>query len=438
MMGMDGPIIGVYGIVIMFAVLFLLKIPAGFVMAIIGFLGVAYMTSFQAALAMLGTDLWNIFSNYGLTVIPMFILVGEFAHYGGYNNGLYNATYKWFGHYKGGLAITTIMACAIFSAISGSNTATAATMSTIAIPEMKKYKYHPQLNAGAVAAGATLGVLIPPSLVLVVYGIYTGQSIGKLFFGNIIPSVILTVAIASTVFFICWRHPDWGPAAAKSTWKERLKAIPDLIDIFILFAIIMYALFTGVVTATEAAAASCAIALILCIIRRKLTWKSFVASIDDTLRISCLVFVIVAGAVLFSRFLAVTRLPYEAASFISSLALPNWMLLWIIIICYIIGGCVMDALAFLLVSLPIFYPIVTAMGYDPIWFGQMICIVTTMGSIMPPVGICCYVVAGMAKDIPIGTVFRGSFYYVPSYIVSMIILMLFPYATVMVLSDLVR
>ena len=169
---------------------------------------------------MIGPDLWNIFSNYGLTVIPMFILVGEFVHYGGYNNGLYYATYRWFGHYEGGLAITTIMACAAFSAISGSNTATAATMSSVAIPEMKKYNYHPMLNAGSVAAGATLGVLIPPSIVLVVYGLYTGQSIGKLFFGNVIPSAILTVLIAATVFYICFRHPDWGPKGPKSTWTE--------------------------------------------------------------------------------------------------------------------------------------------------------------------------------------------------------------------------
>lgn len=435
---MEGPLLGIAGIIVMFAILFLLKIPAAFTMALVGFLGVAYVMGFKGALGMIGPDLWNIFSNYGLTVIPMFILVGEFAHYGGYNNSLYSATYKWFGHYKGGLAITTIMACAIFSAISGSNTATAATMSNVAIPEMKKYNYHPQLNAGSVAAGATLGVLIPPSIVLVVYGLYTGQSIGKLFFGNVIPSVILTVLIAATVFYICWRHPDWGPKGPKSTWRERFKALPDLIDIFILFAIIMYALFTGVVTATEAAAASCAIGLLLCLIRRKLTWKNFLRSLDDTLRISCLVFMIVAGAVIFSRFLAITRLPFEAANLISSLKLPNWVLFWIIILCYIVGGCVMDALAFLLISLPIFYPIVMAMGYDPIWFGQVVCIVTTMGSIMPPIGICCYVVAGMAKDIPLGTVFRGGLYYIPSYIISIIILMLFPWATVMILSDLVR
>ena len=435
---MEGPIVGVYGIGIMFLVLFLFRIPAAFTMGIIGFLGVTYVVSFNAALNMIGADMWNIFSNYGLTVIPMFILVGEFVHYAGYNDGLYYATYRWFGHYKGGLAITTIMACAAFSAISGSNTATAATMSQVAIPAMKKYNYHPMLNAGSVAAGSTLGVLIPPSIVLVVYGLYTGQSIGKLFFGNVIPSAILTIFIAATVVYICWRHPDWGPAVERSSWRERMKALPDIIDILILFGIIMYALFTGVFTATEAAAAACALGLVICLLRRKLKWDNFVKSIVDTLRISCLVFMIVAGAVIFGRFLTVTRLPFEAATWISGLALPNWILLWVVLFCYIIGGCVMDALAFLLVSLPIFYPIVTQMGYDPIWFGQVITIVTTMGAIMPPIGICCYVVAGMAKDIPLATVFRGGFYYIPSYILSIIALMASPYWTVLVLSNLVR
>ena len=435
---MNGPIVGVLGIFVMFAVLFLLRIPAGFTMAIIGFLGIVYVAGMKAALGMIGTDMWNIFSNYGLTVIPMFILVGEFVHHAGYNDGLYHATYKWFGHYRGGLAITTIMACAAFSAISGSNTATAATMSQVAIPSMKKYHYHPELNAGSVAAGATLGVLIPPSIVLVVYGLYTGQSIGKLFFGNVIPSAILTILIAATVFYICYRHPDWGPAAPKSNWRERFKALPEIIDILILFAIIMYALFTGVVTATEAAAASCALALIICVVRRKLKWRNFLGSIEETLRISCLVFMIVAGAVIFGRFMTITRLPFEIAGWISGLALPNWMLFSLIIGCYIIGGCVMDALAFLLVSLPIFYPVVMQMGYDPIWFGQVITIVTTMGAIMPPIGICCYVVAGMAKDIPLGTVFRGGLYYIPSYLVSIALLMVSPYWTVLILSNLVR
>src|SRR5512137_2391705 len=232
---MTVPMMGVTGIAVMLLMLFFLRIPAAFVMMLVGFFGFAAATSFDAACSMLGSELWASFSNYGLTVIPLFIFVGEIVHFAGYNNGLYFATYRWFGHYRGGLAMTTIMASAAFSAISGSNTATAATMSAVAIPAMKEYEYHPLLNAGSVAAGATLGVLIPPSIVLVVYGLYTGQSIGKLFFGNIMPSAILTVAIAATVIYICWVHPDWGPAGEKSTWKERWKALPDIIDILILF-----------------------------------------------------------------------------------------------------------------------------------------------------------------------------------------------------------
>ncbi len=434
---MSGPVIGLLGIGAMFLILFFLRIPAAFTMTLVGFVGIALVASFDAACSILGTEMWNIFSNYGLTVIPLFILVGEIVHYAGYNFSIYDATYKWFGHFRGGLAMTTIMASAAFSAISGSNTATAATMSAVAIPAMKEYNYHPMLNAGAVSAGATLGVLIPPSLVLVVYGLYTGQSIGKLFFGNIIPSIILTAAILATVVWICRMHPEWGAAGPRFGWKERMKALPEAIDILVLFGIIMYALFTGVVTATEAAAVSCFLGYAICLARRKLTWKKFVDSMTDTLRISCMVFMIVAGAVIFARFLTLTRLPFEIAEWIGTLTLPRWMVLWLILLCYIIGGCVMDALAFLLVSLPIFYPLVVQLGYDPIWFGQVVTIVTTMGAIMPPVGICCYVVSGMS-GIPLSTVFRGCFYYIPAYVVSIIILMISPYWTVLVLSDMVR
>jgi len=433
----SGPVVGVLGIAAMFATLFFLRIPAAFVMALVGFAGIAMVTSVEAAFSIAGTEMWNIFSNYGLTVIPLFILVGEIVHYAGYNYSVYDATYKWFGHFRGGLAMTTIMASAAFSAISGSNTATAATMSAVAIPAMKEYKYHPMLNAGAVSAGATLGVLIPPSLVLVVYGLYTGQSIGKLFFGNIVPSIILTLAILATVAFVCRLHPEWGAAGPRFGWKERFRALPEAVDILVLFGIIMYALFTGVVTATEAAAVSCFLAYVICLARRKLSWKKFADSMKDTLRISCMVFMIVAGAVIFARFLTLTRLPFEIAEWIGGLTLPRWMVLWLILLCYIVGGCVMDALAFLLVSLPIFYPLVLQLGYDPIWFAQAVTIVTTMGAIMPPIGICCYVVSGMS-GIPLATVFRGCFYYFPAYVVSIAILMIFPHWTVMALSDMVR
>lgn len=435
---MSGPMLGVWGTLIMLVLLFVLRMPAGFVMAIVGFIGIAMVTSLKSALNMIGMEMWNIFSSYGLTVIPMFILVGEFIHHAGYSDGLYRFTNKWFGHYRGGLAITTVLASAGFSAICGSNTATAATMSAVALPAMKKYHYHPVLGTGAIAAGATLGVVIPPSVVLIVYGLYTGQSIGKLFFGGVIPGMLLVCFMVLTVFILCRRNPGWGPRGPESSLKEKLGALPEVLDIVVLFGIIMAALFTGWVTATEAAAVSAVMATVLAFLRKKLTLKGFIDSVTDTLRISCMVFMIIAGAVIFGRFLALTRLPFEAAEWIGSLSLPHGAVLAAILLFYIIGGCIMDALAFLLISLPIFYPLVLGMGYDPVWFGQVVTIATTLGSITPPVGICCYIIHGMAREIPLTDVFRGGLYYIPSYIVVMAILMLFPYGTVLFLAGLVR
>lgn len=423
---MDGATLGVVGIIAMLAGMFILRIPAGFAMALFGFIGFAMMTSFKAALMMSATEFWNTFSGYNLSVIPMFILVGEFIYYAGYSDRLYHATDKWFGHLRGGLAISTIMASAGFSAICGSNTATAATMSAVAIPSMKKYNYHPILSAGAVAAGSTLGVMVPPSIVLVVYGLYTGQSIGKLFFGTLFPGIILTIMIAATVYVICLRHPEWGPKAEKSSWADRLRALPQVLDIFILFVVIMWALFTGKLTATEAAASSCFLGLVICLVRRRLSWEGFRNAVYDTLRISCMVFMIVAGAVVFGKFMSITRVPFEVANWIGALDLPNWMILMVMLGVYVIGGCLMDALAFLLIALPVFFPMIEGMGYDPIWFGVVICLVTTLGAITPPIGICCYVIGGMSKDIKIEQVFHGALYYIPAYIITFILMLIFP------------
>ena len=435
---MNGTMIGIEGIIIMLVALFVLRMPAGFVMALFGFIGIAYMTSFDAALTTTGTEFWNLFSGYGLSVIPMFILLGEIIFHAGYSDQLFHTSYKWVGHRKGGLAISTILACAGFSAICGSNTATAATMSAVAIPTMKKYNYNPTLTAGAVSAGSTLGVMIPPSIVLVVYGIYTGQSIGKLFFGTLIPGIILTLLMTITVILICKKHPTWGPEGPVSPWSERIKSIPDIIDVVALFLVTMTALMSGVVTATEAAATSCFLGLILCMVRRKLPWKKFCRAVYDTLRITCLVFMIIAGASIFGRFLTITRLPYEIASYIGGSDWPYWIILSMMLLCYIIGGCIMDALAFLLVSLPIFFPLIQKMGYDPIWFGEVLCLVTTMGAITPPIGISCFIVSGMSEDIPIEQVFKGALYYIPAYIITLILMFLFPYWMVSLLANLAR
>lgn len=420
------PLIGVYGTLIMLAVMLLLKMPVGFVMALMGFLGIVYTISWDAALGMVGTDLWNTFSSYGLTVIPMFILMGQICFYSQVNERLYHAAYKWFGKVRGGLATTTILACAGFAAICGSNTATAATMTVVALPEMKKYKYDSILASGSIAAGSTLGVVIPPSVVLVVYGIYTGQSIGKLFFGSFVPGLLLAVIMVLTVYLMCTIHPTWGPRGPGFGIWDKIKALPDALDMVLLFGIIMFSLYAGFFTPSEAGAAGSVVAILISVARRKFTWKGFMGSVIDTLRISCMIFMLVAGAVIFGRFLAVTRLPFVAAEWVAGLPVPDWIILWAMLIIYIIGGCVMDALAFLLITVPIFYPVAMQMGYDPIWFGVVITLVTTMGAITPPVGISAYIVSGMAKEIPLSTVFKGVVWFIPSYIITLVVIEIFP------------
>lgn len=434
----QGPSLGVVGIVVMLAGLFLFRLPAAFALALVGFFGIAMASGFSSAFFKLGSGFWDIFSSPALTVIPMFILLGEFIFHAGYSDRLYHATDRWFGHLRGGLAVSTVAASAGFSAICGSNTATAATMSTVAVPAMKKFRYHPTLSTGAVAAGSTLGVMVPPSIVLVVYGLTTKQSIGKLFFGTVIPSILLTLFMMATIWVMCVRHPDWGPKGQRSTWREKVRALPEVMDVLILFCVIMFALLRGLVTPTEAAATSCFLGLVLCVVRRRLSWKAFNASIVDTLRISCMVFMIIAGATIFGHFMTITRLPYEVVDWVSALHLPNWVILVIIMGCYVIGGCLMDALAFLLISLPIFFPLVQRMGYDPIWFGQVICLVTTLGAITPPIGICCYVIAGMFRDVRLEQVFKGAMYFLPAYVLTIILLMLFPDFIVGWLADMAR
>ena len=423
---MISPLAGLAGIVVMLAVMLVLKMPAGVAMAIVGFVGTGLALSWNAAMKLAVTDLWNTFSSYGLTVIPMFVLMGQVCFYAKFNERLYDASYKWFGRIRGGLAITTILACAGFAAICGSNTATAATMTKVALPEMRKYKYSPILSTGALAAGSTLGVVIPPSVVLVVYGLNTGQSIGKLFWGSAVPGVILAGIMALIAYLMVVRHPDWGPRGPKVSLKDKIKAIPNALDMVIIFGVTMASLALGLFTPSEAGAAGTVIAIIVSLLRGTFTLKGFLLAVKDTVKVSCMIFVILGGAVLFGRFLTVTRLPFEASAFIASLPIPSWAILWAMLLIYMIGGCFMDALAFLLITIPIFFPLSVALGFDPIWFGVIITIVTTMGAITPPVGISAYVVAGMAPEAKLSMVFRGVLWFLPSYIIVMVLIEIFP------------
>jgi len=418
--------IGILGIVALMALLFFLRMPVGFAMGIVGFLGFAHVITMNAALGMLGTELWSVFSSYGLTVIPLFIFMGQICFHCGVNKRLYTAAYTWTGQVRGGLAMSTILACAGFSAISGSNTATAATMSTVALPEMKKYNYNPVLSTGAVAVGSTLGVVIPPSVVLIIIGLQTGQSIARLFWASLVPGLLLTTLFLITVWLVCLRHPSWAPPGPPTTWGQKLRALPGSVEMLVLFAMVMGGLFAGLFTPSEAGAAGTAIALLISLVSRQLTWRRFTAACADTLRVSCMIFMIVTGAVLFGRFLAVTRLPFETAQWVASLDIPHWVVICIICGIYVLGGAVMDALALLLITIPIFFPVAEAMGYDLTWFAIMVTIVTTLGAVTPPVGVSAFIVSSMATGVPVASIFRGISYFLFAYVLCLALLLLFP------------
>jgi tripartite ATP-independent transporter DctM subunit len=418
--------IGILGILVLLAALFVLGTPVGFAMAIVGFVGFSYVLNFKAGLGMLSTDLWMTFSKYGLTVIPLFVFMGQVAFHSGVNEKLYRTAHTWVGHIRGGIAMATVLACAAFSAICGSNAATAATMTTVALPEMNKYSYQPILSTSSIAAGSTLGVVIPPSVVLIVIGLYTGQPIAKLFYGGISAGVLLAVCLALTVYFLCLLKPQWGPLGEKATWGQRLRSLPGAFEMVVLFLLVMVGLYIGVFTPAEAGAVGSFFAVVLSAAQRRLTLRGLVNAIMETLRISCMVIVIVAGAVVFGRFLAVTRIPFEIAAWVADLPIPGLAVMMIIFGIYIVGGALMDALALLLITIPIFFPVAESLGYDPIWFGVTITVVTTLGAITPPVGATTYVVAGMAPEVPLERIFKGVLLFMPAYIFTLLVLTLFP------------
>ncbi len=418
--------IGVTGIFTLLFILFVFGIPVGFAMGIVGFCGFAYIISPDAGFNMLASVTWDTFSKYGLTVIPLFIFMGQVAFYSGVNEKLYSAAYKWVGHVKGGIAMATVLACAAFAAICGSNAATAATMTTVALPQMNKYRYEPMLSTGAIACGSTLGVVIPPSVVLIIIGLSTEQSIAKLFYGGLGAGILLAVLLALTVYVLCCFYPEWGPVGEKAGIKEKIKALTGAVEMLILFMVVMLGLYFGIFTPTEAGAIGSFFAVVIGVVQKNLSWTDFYNCIFDTLKISCMVIVIITGAMVFGRFLAITRIPFNIASWVVGLPLSKISIMAIIFLIYIIGGAVMDALALLLITIPIFFPVAMKLGYDPIWFGVTITIVTTLGAVTPPVGATTYVVGGMAKDVPLERVFRGVAYFLPAYILCIIIMMVFP------------
>ncbi len=422
---MNPTTIGLIGIAIMI-VIFLTRMPVAYVMALVGWLGFSYLVSPKAGLGLISRDIYEVFSSYGLTVIPLFVLMGQVAFNAGISRRLYDSAYKFLGHTRGGLAMATITACTAFGAICGSSPATAATMATVGLPEMKRYNYSDELATGAVASGGSLGMLMPPSVVLIVYGILTEQSIGKLFVAGIIPAFLITILFIIAILIRTSLNPSLGPRGEKFTLKEKLLSLKDMGETLAVFILVMSGLVFGFFTPTEAGAVGAFCVILVALVRRQLTWQGFLKSLYETLRTSCMVLMLIAGAVIFGHFLAVTRIPFNVANWVSSLNLPPYLIMAIIVVVYLIGGCFMDSLAYIMLTIPIFYPVVTRIGYDPIWFGIIIVLVTEMGVITPPVGINVYVVSGIAKDVPLETIFKGIFPFVIALLVGAGILIAFP------------
>jgi C4-dicarboxylate transporter DctM subunit len=422
---MTPTVIGLVGIAVLL-LLFALRVPIAFAMALVGFLGFAYLCGVKAALGIIGTVPFRTVAHYGISVIPLFILMGLFIFYAGVSREIFSAAYEWLGWLPGGLAIATITACASFAAGCGSSPATAATMGAVALPEMRRYGYDNALATGSVAAGGTLGILIPPSVLLILYGIMTEQSIGKLFISGILPGILLTALMICAIYIKVRGNPYLGPPGPRTNFKQKLVILKGIWPILILFSLVMGGLYLGLFTPAEGGGIGACGAFLIMLIKRKLTWQNFSQALMDTGKTTAMVFAIVIGAMIFGYFLAVTKIPMNLADFVAEMPVPRYVTLGIILFVYLILGCVMDALAMILVTIPIFFPLVVALGFDPIWFGVIMVIVAEMGLITPPVGVNVFIIAGVAKDVPLFVIFRGIFPFFIAMVVCLIILVFFP------------
>lgn len=417
--------VGIIGVIFLVVILFS-RFPVAFCMALVGLLGFSYLVTPDAALNLAAKDFYTVFSSYGLTVVPLFVFMGQILFYAGISRKLYDAAFAWLGHYKGGLAMATVGACASFSAICGSTNATAATMATVALPEMKRYSYRDELATGVVAAGGSLGILIPPSVIFIVYGIMTEQSIGKLFMAGVLPGILLSALFILTIYLWVTLKPNIAPRVEKQSLKVKIRSLLGLAEVIILFLLVMGGLFLGVFTPTEAGAIGALGGLIIPLVRRQLSWDGFVQALYSSVRTTCMIFLIVAGATIFGHFLAVTNIPDTLSTWVVGLPLPHWAIMIVIMFFFLIGGCFMDSLGMIMLTIPIFYPVAVAIGYDPIWFGVVIVLVTELGVITPPVGINVYVVSGIAKNVPLEVIFKGTFPFVLALFAYVVIMVFFP------------
>ncbi|HEY3275475.1 MAG TPA: TRAP transporter large permease [Syntrophorhabdaceae bacterium] len=416
--------VGIFALFILLC-LFLTGIELAFCMAIVGFAGFVYLVSFSAACNLLVKDFFDTFTTYGFTVIPLFVLMGQIASNSNIAKRLYMASHKWVGHVPGGLAMTTVAGATIFKAMCGSTLATVATFSGIAIPEMDRYGYKKELSTGVVASVGTIGMLIPPSLVLIIYGIVVEQSIGRLFLAGIVPGILISALFLCVIYGWVKISPEVAPQTPKSSWGERFRVLPEFIVVIIIFAVVIGGLMIGAFSPTEAGSIGTAAVLILAAVRKEVNFKMLVKSWDESLRTAVMTLMLVAGSSVLGHFLAVTEIPMIAADWVTGLPIPRYLIMVLIILVYLLGGSFIDDLAFMILATPIFYPAVIKLGYDPVWFGVMVGITIMIGVIIPPVAICVFIVRNIT-GVPFNTIYKGVLPFLLSLFAAALLLFLFP------------
>ena len=405
--------------------LFSTGIELGFAMALIGFAGFAYLNGIRPAMQLVGRDIYDVITNYGYTVFPLFILMGQIGFNAGIAVRLYDAAHRFIGHIPGGLAMATVVGATGFKAICGSSAATAATFASVAIPEMDRYGYDRKLSTGIVATVGTLGCIIPPSVVLIVFGIITEQSIGQLFLAGIIPGLIIALFFIGIIYVWAKVNPKIAPMAERSTWKARVRSLPEVVWIILVFLLVIGGIMQGFFTPTEAGAVGTFAVLLLAVAKRTLNFGGYVKSLSEALRTAGMILMLIAGSVILGHFIVVTNIPEKTADWLVALPLNRYIILLLICIVYEIGGSFIDDLAFMILATPIFYPAVLKLGFNPIWFGIVIGVVVMIGVVIPPVAVCVFVVKNITKE-PIGRIYKGVAPFLISLIVVWGLLFAFP------------
>lgn len=402
-------------------VLLLMRIPVAFAMFVVGFAGVSILSGFKAAVSLMASETFTLASSAQLVVVPLFILMGNMATVTGMSRKLYDAAYAVIGNIRGGLASTTIIGCGGFAALSGSSVASALTMGKVSLAEMERFNYDPRLSTGVVAAGGTLGILIPPSTGFVIYAILAEQSIGRLFLAGVLPGILLLVMFILAITLMCWLKPELGPAGPKTDWRTKLKALVGAMPIVGVILLTIGGIYGGLFSPVEAAAVGAGLVVILGIVMNKLTMPDLWLALKDSVVTTATVMLILIAAHMINPFLALSHVPQAVGAFLSGLQIPTVGILALMLLCYLVLGCFLEGFAMMVLSMPIFFPVVLQLGIDPIWFGVLVVLTLEMGLISPPVGVNIFIVKSVADDIPLGTIFLGA---IPFWFVMLLVLIL--------------